>query len=915
MLKVIKRIFRKLIQFFMSFSGSIMLIIGGFFKMIAVCFLLCIVLAIGIYAYIKPDLDASRDKAYDILANVSESDFYMPSNTIIYDNQKNIIGEINAGRFVYKPIESISLNIQNAYISQEDKRFKEHTGVDWISTARAAVSLIKHKGKITQGGSTITQQLIKNTYLTQEQTFKRKMVEILLAPQLEKKFSKTQIMEYYCNTNFYGNRCYGVEAACQFYFGKPASQVSIAQAALLAGLSNAPATYDPISHPEDALEKRNSIITNMRENGFISNEEEIAALNEPMTILAVDSDTSFETYQSSYAIHCAAIELMKKNGFELRYLYNNKEDYKNYSASYDKVYTDAVNQIRRGGYKIYTSLDSNIQNMVQQEIDNGLTKFTETDDATGKYKLQGAAVVVDNTSGSVVAIVGGRGTSDALNRGFQSARQPGSCIKPLIDYAPAFNSGMYFPSKMINDHEFENGPQNADGSYHGMVSIREALNRSLNTVAWQVMQGITPKYGLSFLEKMEFRKMSYVDNNSDAISIGGFTNGVRVVDMAKGFATLANNGRYSNNTCIVSMTDINDVPVLNNLETKYTQVYDAASAYMVTDILKGTLTKEYGTGHGLSLNCGMPAAAKTGTTNNNKDAWMCGYTPYYSVAVWMGYDLPKQMEGVYGATYSGKIWKNIMDHLNADKEYKDFDIPDGVVLMETKENGDPIRETEKSYDGGSIPGGYDLFSIAAEKKYEESANELVEKQLEEKVRKNIDNYLNFTISSLAQFDTIDKQYTDAVNQIYLINNSKDRETLFDKVEEKNKELQELKENAKIDLENYHKQEEERIKQEIEESKAKAEEEYRKEVRGTREKEFNNYYDQIMKLEYKPENNELILNLENALTQFEEYDDYQLFADKYNEANEFLNALPYYADWKQMQETTAPAELQIGPARP
>ena len=193
-----------------------------------------------IYAKVKPQLDECRELAYDKLAQMERTDFSMLSDTVIYDKDGRQVGLINAGHYQYVDISHISMNIQNAYIAQEDRRFKSHTGVDWIATLRAGLALIKHNGQVTQGGSTITQQVIKNTYLTQEQTFTRKIVEILLAPEIEKKYSKADIMEFYCNTNFYGHQCYGVEAASRYYFGKHAADLRVDEAAVLVGISNSP---------------------------------------------------------------------------------------------------------------------------------------------------------------------------------------------------------------------------------------------------------------------------------------------------------------------------------------------------------------------------------------------------------------------------------------------------------------------------------------------------------------------------------------------------------------------------------------------------------------------------------------------------------------------------------------------------
>ena len=220
------------------------------------------------------------------------------------------------------------MNLQNAYIAQEDRRFKSHTGVDWIATFRAGLALIKNRGEITQGGSTITQQVVKNTYLTQEQSFTRKIVEILLAPEIEKKYSKADIMEFYCNTNFYGNHCYGVEAASRYYFGKDASDLESYEAAVLVGISNSPTAYNPVRNPEASLKKRNDVLQSMLEVGYLTEDAYNSAISQPLSIVQEEGEGSNENYMSSYAIHCAALALMKLDNFQFQYIFKDKSVYR-----------------------------------------------------------------------------------------------------------------------------------------------------------------------------------------------------------------------------------------------------------------------------------------------------------------------------------------------------------------------------------------------------------------------------------------------------------------------------------------------------------------------------------------------------------------------------------------------------------
>ena len=885
---------KNILQTILDIIGIIIGFIGWLFKSILGIFVFCLILGliIGTFVFVKvkPQLDECRDRAYDIIANVSEDDFVMGMDTYIYDKDGNEIGLINAGNFEYVPIENISMYIQNGYISQEDKRFKEHMGVDLIATTRAAIALIKNRGEITQGGSTITQQVIKNTYLTQEQTFSRKLIEFMLAPQIEMKFSKAKIMEFYCNTNFYGNRCYGVEAASNYYFGKHSSDITLSEAAVLVGLSNNPSAYDPVDHYDTSMEKRNEVINNMFKNGFITEDEKNQALNEVITIVQQEDEQTHENYQSTYAVHCAAIELMKQDNFEFKYTFENKEEYDEYIKKYDEAYGEKTDEIRSGGYSIYTSLDSTIQEKLQRNLDSVLAGSTELQE-NGKYALQGAAAIADNETGYIVAVVGGRGTDDQYNRAYLSARQPGSSIKPLIDYTPAFDTGAFYPSKIMNDHEIENGPKNSGGGYRGNVTIREAVGRSINTVAWQVLQQIGVNNGLNYLGEMQFQKITPVDNNVAALSIGGFTNGLRVVDMVKGYQTLANYGEYTTQTCIVDIKNSAGESIYKNQqETK--QVYDKDSAYMMTDVLKGVINESYGTGRAMALNNGMPAAGKTGTTNDNKDTWFAGYTKYYTTVVWVGFDMPREMPGIFGSTYAGPIWKNVMNELHEGLEIKDWDRPETVY--------DSFYDPNTGAPTSNGTGLSDIFSRTAEIKAEEQRKEKEEEAFYQFVVKEVENYEQKTISGPEDTYSIDADFNQINNIISQINDTDKRNQLYDRIYAKYKSLLEIKNSMKEEIELFEKQKAEEESKAAAEAEQKAEEERLAFIRETREKEVENAIENLESLEYYPETNDLIDKAESAMETIKEYDSYYSYFDRLTAAIERLNTLPTKEEYDRLK---------------
>ncbi len=674
-------------------------------KVILFVFLLAMVigcLAGGVvFLKYQDEIMTCKEKADTIISQTSKTDFSQPMDTRVYDSEGNLIGTINSGHYEYVPIKDISENLQNAYIAQEDRRFYKHHGIDYKGLLRAGLVFVKNKGVATQGGSTITQQVIKNTYLTQERTIQRKITEFFAAPRMEDKYSKKDIMEFYCNTNYYANRSYGVSEASRYYFDKEAKDLTIWEAATLAGISNNPSRYDPVAHPDTSKWKRDQVIDNMALCKFITKEEQENAKAQPLTVAKVYEGGTTENYQTSYAIHSAVLELMKNDDFVFQYVFPSKSSYDSYKEEYQEQYQAKSDMVRKGGFEIHTSLDSKLQAALQNNIDTHLKGFTEVQE-NGKFALQGAAVCVDNRTGYVVAIVGGRGTDDEYNRGFLSRRQPGSTIKPLIDYAPAFETGYYYPSRLVNDHLFDGGPKNSGGKYFGEVSVREALNRSLNTVAWQVLTDIGVDKGIGYLGKMHFVGLSNMDNGNSSMSIGGFTEGARVVDMAKGYSVLANQGKYSNKTCITSIKSQYDGEIFKGSQADE-RIFTEDTAYMVTDVLKGTLDKPYGTGSGLGI--GVPAAGKTGTTNSSKDTWFCGYTKYYTTAIWVGYDTPRAMPGVYGKTYSGKMWHDFMAEINKDLPPLDWDKPSTVSAYNVDSRGEKTDQET---------GNKDLFSSVAE---------------------------------------------------------------------------------------------------------------------------------------------------------------------------------------------------------
>ncbi len=753
----------RILNFFLTFSKVILNVI----------LLVMIILGIAggfFYAKVLPMYQDACEQAYEKLSNLNENSFHMFSNTVVYDKDGKKIGEIDSGSYKYVKINRISEYIQYGYIATEDKKFMEHGGVDLQSILRAGIALISNKGEITQGGSTITQQVIKNNLLTQEQSFGRKLTEVLLAPALERKYNKADIMEFYCNSNFYGNQCYGVETASKFYFGCSAKQVTLAQAAMLCGISNSPNKYNPIASMKLAKEKQAQVLNNMLEQGYINEKQYKKAMKEEITIVGLDTSSSSENYMVSYAVDRAAIQLMRENGFKFQYTFATQKEQTSYNKKYSAEYSKRSAEIRAGGYKLYTSLDPKIQKRLQKSVSGTLSTFTEKSKKTKKYALQSAAMCIDNESQYVVAVVGGRSKNDEYNRAFLSKRQPGSTIKPLLDYAPAVDNGVINGSTILNDHKvyWDNtnkksySPSNSGGGYRGRVSVREALARSINTIAFQVFKEVGSDIAMEYLNKLQFSSLSYADNTAPAISLGGFTYGVTINDMCRGYATLENNGKMSSRTCLMRIEHETNGTIYEapELEDSETEVYSADTAFIMKDIMQGTFQEGYATGHA-GYNDKQIYAGKTGTTSSNKDAWFCGFSSYYTTAVWIGYDTPRKMPGMYGNTYPLRIWSSFMDGLHSKKEKANFEIPETIELRRVSGGNLTNSVKEINYDEtkryySQRPGGYDYYSqqnndrkSSWEKEYKLSAA----KQEAEKEVRAFEKYKIKDVRAAAAFET------------------------------------------------------------------------------------------------------------------------------------------------------------------
>ena len=565
--------------------------------------------------------------------------------SIIYDGQSDVVTRLHGVQDrTWVSVSELQPSTVYAFISAEDARFFEHEGVDVIRIAGAIVADIK-AGSYVQGASTISQQLIKLSHLTSEKTISRKAEEAALAYEMERQYSKEDILEMYLNYVYFGGGYYGIEAAAEGYFGVHASDLTLDQSAMLAGILKSPSGYAPHINYAASINRRNNILRLMRDYGYITDDEKKQASAKRPTIL-----------------------------------HDKKEEYSGY-------YTDAVtksaaalmgitvDELIRGGYSIYSAMDSDIQHYCEEMFKNGELFPAEDSEA--------AIVVLEPSTGMVVAMVGGRSYTGGIsfNRATDIRRQPGSVIKPVIAYAPAFEYLNYTAADMILDEETtfaDYTPSNYGNKYYGWVTVREAVTKSLNVPAVKTLSAVGVGRAKDFAKRcgIEF------DDKDDslALALGGFTYGVSPLQIAGAYSCFASGGIYNTPTLIKKITDRNGLTVYEYRQDSR-RVMSEANAYILTSMLKSVVTE--GTGHRLNT-LDIPIAGKTGTVglaNGNRDAWMAGYTPEYTAVVWQGYDsdrLGLLPSSATGGTYPALMLYELFNHIYPDGRSGDFEKPESV---------------------------------------------------------------------------------------------------------------------------------------------------------------------------------------------------------------------------------------------
>lgn len=678
-----------------------------FFAKLQIVLVLLVAGAVGWYYYggYAQKVAIMQQEARMFVQKSNADTFRSVQTSLVYDTNGKLISALKGEKDVYYlEYEDIPAYAVAAMISIEDKKFYSHSGIDIKAILRAAQAMIQN-GEVTQGGSTITQQLAKLTFLTQERTWERKIEEIFIAVGLEQKFSKDEIMEFYLNNVYFGNGYYGIQAASKGYFNVDAKDLSLSQITFLCAIPNNPSLYDPVEKMENTIKRRDRILNQMLQDGKISQETfgqaqaEVITLNRP--------EKTKNDYVETYTYFCAVRALMRQQGFQFQTEFSSEEEKAKYQEEYDALYGECQKSLYTEGYRIYTSIDLDMQQMLQDTVDSHLAEFTEQNEE-GIFALQGAAVCIDNHTGHVKAIVGGRNQNlpgYTLNRAYQSFRQPGSAIKPLLVYTPALE-GKYTPDTIVQDVKTEEGPSNSSGWYEGDITLRRAVAASKNTVAWNMLKELTPQTGLAYLKNMKFSRIDPKDERPTS-ALGGFTNGVSAVEMASGYAAIVHDGKFREPTCITKITDADDNVILET-QSEEVEIYKKNAARMMTDMLVSVLQE--GTGQGLALSA-MPSAGKTGTTNDNKDGWFVGYTSYYTTSVWVGYDMPRELPGLSGSSYPGGIWQAFMEQVHQGLEPVAFlpYIDENKAPLDDEEYLDGMQEEQGGSQGEGWPEGQEVF--------------------------------------------------------------------------------------------------------------------------------------------------------------------------------------------------------------
>ncbi|MEW6541531.1 MAG: penicillin-binding protein 1A [Bacillota bacterium] len=579
-----------------------------------------------------------------------------PNNaTLIFDVHGNPVTEIGLENRITVDIEDIPPNVKKAFLAAEDVRFYQHYGVDPRAIARAVWANVTG-GFGEQGASTITQQLVKNIFLSPDKTLKRKIQEAFLAIQVERHYAKDEILQMYLNWVYFGEGAHGIEAAARTYFGKSVSELDLSEAATLAGLPKGPSIYSPYRDLQAAVNRRDTVLDLMWRYEFVSREEAEEAKAKPIELgRPATGDNPAPRYPYPHFVDHVTDILVDKYG-EV------------------KVFKE--------GLRVYTTIDPKIQQAAQEALTNENNYPATKRDDNGVLQPQAAMVVLDPTNGYIKAIVGGREHTQLRqwNRATRTQPQPGSAFKPIIAYGPAIEHLGMAPASVLDDIPVRYPkwtPKNYDGGYRGLLTVRTALAYSVNIPAVKTLEAVTPSRAVDFAGKLGITTLE-PDRHNLAIALGGLTNGVTPLQMAGAYGAFANQGVYVEPTAITRVEDVRGRLLEEHIPVK-TQAMKPTTAYLITDMLRTAVTS--GTGGRAQL-ADRPVAGKTGTTDRETSIWFCGYTPNLVGVVWMGHDNHKDPlpRGSVGGGHPAAIWRQVMTKALAGAPVRNFPQPPGIVI-------------------------------------------------------------------------------------------------------------------------------------------------------------------------------------------------------------------------------------------
>ena len=630
------------------------------------------------------------------------TDMFTNENSVVVDSDGNVIAELVSERKKIKvENEEMPQDLKDAYVAIEDERYYKHHGVDIKRTGSAIINYVIHLGNSSFGGSTITQQLVKNLTGDNSGSISRKVKEWWKAYLLECYFSKEEILDMYLNIIYVGPNIYGVGAGSQYYFSKDVKNLTLAECAFLAGINNSPNSYNPFDDETDNTEKISNrtitVLDKMLELEYITEEEYNTAVSEVKNGLSFQQGT-VEASDGIYSYHTDAL---------INEITQDIADKKNITEDF------ATNYLYLGGLTINSTQNSSIQDETETEFNKRQYNIASRE---GGDPAQAAMVIIDHKTGQVVSCVGGLGEKDTargLNRATQSMRQTGSSIKPLAVLAPGIDKKKFTAATIYADVEttFEGdySPVNYDG-YLGEITVRRAVESSQNIPFVEMMEEIGVKTSVSYLKDMGITSLTEKDE-SLSLALGGLDKGITPLEMAAGYATIANDGVYIEPTFYTEITNQTGKTIIKATPESH-RVFSEQVAYILKEILTQPVKGANGTATYCAIS-GMDVAAKTGTTNDDADRWLCGFTNYYAAACWFGYN---EKETIIPSTArtAGGIWTAVMREIHKDLEPSKFTVPDDIVTVTIcKDSGMTASEKctntyQEIFVNGTVPEPCDI---------------------------------------------------------------------------------------------------------------------------------------------------------------------------------------------------------------